>query len=209
MNPQTLGSVAGILNITPPRRQTMNTLCLLNDCPANYWNTTSQVAEIRRFITANNKFFHFDIMFMSMGWAYVSELHPPKGLLFIPQIIYEYGEPRWNNIVWRKPKKSDRKLFTTNSTWTDLGLGDERRVAKRLSHGTAVIWHNPEPVPSTSSFPQKIFVLFFFPFFDFCILRSGSTKIVSSHRTTRLAYCFTTLYISRTRVHITITPFTS
>jgi hypothetical protein len=35
--------------------------------------------------------------FMSMGWDYVSELQPPSGLLFIPQMIYEHGEPRWND----------------------------------------------------------------------------------------------------------------
>jgi hypothetical protein len=33
-----------------------------------------------------------------MGWDYVSELQSPTCLLFIPQIIYEYGEPRWNDI---------------------------------------------------------------------------------------------------------------
>jgi hypothetical protein len=28
----------------------------------------------------------------------VSELQPPKGLLFIPQVIYEHEEPWWNYI---------------------------------------------------------------------------------------------------------------
>jgi hypothetical protein len=32
------------------------------------------------------------------GSDYVSELRPPKGPLFVPQVIYEYGEPRWNYI---------------------------------------------------------------------------------------------------------------
>jgi hypothetical protein len=32
-------------------------------------------------------------MIMSMGWDYTSELLPPAGLFFIPQ-IYEYGDPR-------------------------------------------------------------------------------------------------------------------
>jgi hypothetical protein len=35
---------------------------------------------------------------MSMGWNYVSELQPPTGLLFTPQVIYEYGEPRSSDI---------------------------------------------------------------------------------------------------------------
>jgi hypothetical protein len=32
------------------------------------------------------------IIIKSMGWGYVSELRPPKGLSFFPQVIYEYGE---------------------------------------------------------------------------------------------------------------------
>jgi hypothetical protein len=38
------------------------------------------------------------MMIMSMGQDYVSELRPPTGLLFIPQVIYEHGEPWWNDI---------------------------------------------------------------------------------------------------------------
>jgi hypothetical protein len=30
-----------------------------------------------------------------MGWDYVSELWPPSGLLFIPQVMCEHGEPWW------------------------------------------------------------------------------------------------------------------
>jgi hypothetical protein len=30
-----------------------------------------------------------------MGWDDVSELQPPTGILFIPQVIYEHGEPWW------------------------------------------------------------------------------------------------------------------
>jgi hypothetical protein len=32
-------------------------------------------------------------LLMSMGWDHVFELQPPTGLLFSPQMIYEYGEP--------------------------------------------------------------------------------------------------------------------
>jgi hypothetical protein len=32
------------------------------------------------------------IMFMLMGRDYVSELQPPTGVLFIPQVIYEHVE---------------------------------------------------------------------------------------------------------------------
>jgi hypothetical protein len=36
------------------------------------------------------------LSFMSMGWDYDSELRLLTGLLFIPQIIYESGQPWWN-----------------------------------------------------------------------------------------------------------------
>jgi hypothetical protein len=38
------------------------------------------------------------MMMMSMGRDYVSELRPPTSLLFIPQVIYEHGEPWWNDV---------------------------------------------------------------------------------------------------------------
>jgi hypothetical protein len=38
------------------------------------------------------------MIFMSMEWDYVSELRPPTSLLFIPQVIYEHGELRWNDV---------------------------------------------------------------------------------------------------------------
>jgi hypothetical protein len=38
----------------------------------------------------------FDWLIM-MGWDYVSELRTPMGLLFIPQVICEHGEPWWYN----------------------------------------------------------------------------------------------------------------
>jgi hypothetical protein len=33
-----------------------------------------------------------------MGLEYVSELLPLTDIVFIPQMVYEYGEPRWNDI---------------------------------------------------------------------------------------------------------------
>jgi hypothetical protein len=38
---------------------------------------------------------------MSMGCHYVSELQPPIGLLLNLQVIYEHGEPWWNDDVDR------------------------------------------------------------------------------------------------------------
>jgi hypothetical protein len=49
--------------------------------------------------------------FMSIWWDYVSELQTPMGLLFIPHMMYEYGEPRWNDNDSRKPKNSEKKMF--------------------------------------------------------------------------------------------------
>jgi hypothetical protein len=46
---------------------------------------------------------------MSTGWDYVSELRPLTGLLFIPQMIYESGEPRWNDIDKGKTEKLAEK----------------------------------------------------------------------------------------------------
>jgi hypothetical protein len=50
------------------------------------------------------------LLFISMGRDYGSKLRPPKGLLFIPQVIYEYEEPWCNYIKRRKPKNLDRNM---------------------------------------------------------------------------------------------------
>jgi hypothetical protein len=47
---------------------------------------------------------------MSMGWDYVFELRPLTSLLLNFQIIYEYIEPRCNNIDGVKLKKLERKV---------------------------------------------------------------------------------------------------
>jgi hypothetical protein len=80
------------------------------------------------------------------GETYVSELLPLTDILFIPQMIYEYGERRWNDID-RGNRRTRRKacpsatLSTTNPTWIDpganSGLRGERPASNRLSHGTA------------------------------------------------------------------------
>jgi hypothetical protein len=41
-------------------------------------------------------------LMMMMGSGYVSELRPPAGLLFTPQVIYEHGQPWWNDVDGRK-----------------------------------------------------------------------------------------------------------
>jgi hypothetical protein len=78
----------------------------------------------------------------------MSELRTPTGLLlFIPQVIYDYGELWWNDIdrrnrgTWRKAYPS-ANLPITNPTWTDpganLGLCGERVVTNSLGHGMAI-----------------------------------------------------------------------
>jgi hypothetical protein len=50
------------------------------------------------------------LLFTSIGLDHVSELQPPAGLLSILQMIYEYGQPRWNNIDMEKLKNSEKYL---------------------------------------------------------------------------------------------------
>jgi hypothetical protein len=49
----------------------------------------------------------------------VSELRPPTGLLFIPQVIYEHGEPWWNYTDREKPKKSEKNLSQCHKSHVD------------------------------------------------------------------------------------------
>jgi hypothetical protein len=50
------------------------------------------------------------MMIMSMGRVYVSKLGPARGLLFNPQVIYEYVESRWNDTDRGEPKNPERNL---------------------------------------------------------------------------------------------------
>jgi hypothetical protein len=50
------------------------------------------------------------LLFMSMGWDYTYELWPLTGLLFIPQMTYENGQPRWNSRQG-KPEKLKRETI--------------------------------------------------------------------------------------------------
>jgi hypothetical protein len=49
-----------------------------------------------------------------MGPDYVSELRPPTGLLFIPKMIYEYGEQQSNIIDSVRPKNLEKSLSQSN-----------------------------------------------------------------------------------------------
>jgi hypothetical protein len=63
------------------------------------------------------------------------------GLLFIPQAIYEYGEPWWNDTDRVKLKNSEKPvpepLYPPQMSHGLMDLCDERMVTNCLSHGTA------------------------------------------------------------------------
>jgi hypothetical protein len=54
----------------------------------------------------------FMMTIMSMRWDNVSELRPPTGLLFIPCITYEHGEPWWSDIDRR-----NLPILPAGGTW--------------------------------------------------------------------------------------------
>jgi hypothetical protein len=93
-----------------------------------------------------------DVLFMSMGWDYVSELRQPTGILFITQMICVYGGMmEWHDgmIFTGETRRTRRKTCpsatssTTNSTRTDPGANPgfrgERQhdVTEFLSPGVA------------------------------------------------------------------------
>jgi hypothetical protein len=51
------------------------------------------------------------LLFMTIWREYVSELRILTALLFPLQMIYEYGESKWNNSDRGKPKNLERTLF--------------------------------------------------------------------------------------------------
>jgi hypothetical protein len=67
-----------------------------------------------------------------MGWDYVSEPRTPTDLLFIPQMIYEHGEPWWDhhanreNLLTRIPELFGNPIKTV--IWEQLGGTDKRSV---------------------------------------------------------------------------------
>jgi hypothetical protein len=75
-------------------------------------------------------FVHLFLLFMSMGWDYVSELQSPIGLLVILHVIYE--DSHGGMILTGKRKE----LGELTPSATIPGLCGERPTANRLSHGT-------------------------------------------------------------------------
>jgi hypothetical protein len=82
------------------------------------------------------------VFFMLTCSNYVSQLRPTMGLVFIPQLRYENGEPWWNDTDRGKQNNSEKtypsaNLSITNPTRTDLGLHSKRLATNNLSHGMA------------------------------------------------------------------------
>jgi hypothetical protein len=61
------------------------------------------------------------MMLMLNVWDHDSELQPPMGLSFIPQVINEYREPWWNDRG--KPKKSREKSVPVSPCPTQISHG--------------------------------------------------------------------------------------
>jgi hypothetical protein len=88
------------------------------------------------------------LLFISMGWDQVFELRLSTGTLFIPQVIFERGEPWWDEADEEGTEKFRMKtcpsatVSTTNPTCPDTGvnlyLRSERQATNCLSHGTNV-----------------------------------------------------------------------
>jgi hypothetical protein len=64
-----------------------------------------------RFFRTNFQLYRLLLLFffMSVGLP-VSELRPPASVVH-PQMIYEYGEPRWNVIDRGERNKSEKNLY--------------------------------------------------------------------------------------------------
>jgi hypothetical protein len=98
------------------------------DCVTRWWNVGFQKSTWfpDKPITTQGIYSIMGLLSMSMAWDYVSELRPPTGLFFMPQMINEFGELRWKDIdmgnrrAWRKPFTS-ATLSITNPTWTNPG----------------------------------------------------------------------------------------
>jgi hypothetical protein len=65
------------------------------------------------------------------GWDCVSELRPPTGLLFIPRVICEHGEPWWWCRLGITPDSSSRALWQSNQR-RHLGQVGEMNEGARI-----------------------------------------------------------------------------
>jgi hypothetical protein len=109
----------------------------------------------------------FILLFMLMGGTYVSM--PLAGLMFIPCVINEYEDPKWNDIdsesrIPRRLSCPSATSPTTNRTCTDSvtnpALRGEKPETNRLSHGTAFLSLPPRTdVSASCDSSHNIFLL--------------------------------------------------
>jgi hypothetical protein len=94
----------------------------------------------------------FFMSFMSDGVRLYLWIAVTSVLLFIPHMIHEYGEPRWNGTDSEKPNISEKNLFQchiafhkSHMDWpgrkTQFSVLRARRL-NQLSHGTALVLLN-------------------------------------------------------------------
>jgi hypothetical protein len=96
---------------------------------------TSVVTTEMLFSRLINHLFHNAMKMMSMGWDYISELLPPKGLLFIPKVMYKHGEPWLNDTDKGKktPDSSTRALWQSyHQSSTSKAEGNEFGLIRYL-----------------------------------------------------------------------------
>jgi hypothetical protein len=74
---------------------------------------------------------------MSMEWEYVFELRPKTDLLFTPQMVYDYGQPWWNDTDRVKPENSRKNLSQCQSVSHGLTHARTRASAVRSRRVTA------------------------------------------------------------------------
>jgi hypothetical protein len=85
--------------------------------------------------------------FTSTGWDYVSEQRPLSGLLFVPKMVYEVWEPRWQDTDRGNPKnakKNKSQCHTVDHKYHMESSGREHvpppwEAGDCLSHGTASV----------------------------------------------------------------------
>jgi hypothetical protein len=66
------------------------------------------------------------IMIMLMGLDYVSELLPPTGLLIITKVLYEHGQPRWNDVDREKTTDSSTRALSQSYQQSSGSKQEER-----------------------------------------------------------------------------------
>jgi hypothetical protein len=97
------------------RVQGTHRVCHLTDEYPDVCNESTDLLHILAYVVVVTM-----MMIMSMGSDYVSELRPPTGLLVIPRVIYERGEPWWNANADRTKLVTRAPELSGNATTRDI-----------------------------------------------------------------------------------------